>query len=230
MENYRPINFLRFFEKYLKETCFKDLFNYFHKNELFTKCQSGFLPGDSSISLLLSIVHDINSSFDCDPTQGFRHILLDISKAFDKIWYDGLLFKLWTYGLKGEPLDLFRHNLREWLDLFLGVDKVWSSKGSVLGPLLFLIYINDLPDNIPSTIKIYADGTSLFSYVFEKYKSESVLNNDLQVISNRDFQWKIQINSDPKKQAQEVYFSKKNQKLKTLFLQHLIMRKLYLLY
>ena len=204
MENYRPINFLRFFEKYLKETCFKDLFNYFHKNELFTKCQSGFLPGDSSISLLLSIVHDINSSFDCDPTQGFRHILLDISKAFDKIWYDGLLFKLRTYGLKGEPLDLFRHNLREWLDLFLGVDKVWSSKGSVLG--------------------------SLFSYVFEKYKSESVLNNDLQVISNRDFQWKIQINSDPKKQAQEVYFSKKNQKLKTLFLQHLIMRKLYLLY
>ena len=107
MENYTPINFLRFFEKYLKETCFKDLFNYFHKNELFTKCQSGFLPGDSSISLLLSIAHDINSSFDCDPTQDVRRILLDISKAFDKIWYEGLLFKLRTYGLKGELLNLF---------------------------------------------------------------------------------------------------------------------------
>ena len=81
---------------------FKDLFNYFHKNELFTKCQSGFLPGDSCISQLLSIVHDINSSFNCDTTQDARGIFLDISKAFDKVWHEGLLFKLKTYGVKGE--------------------------------------------------------------------------------------------------------------------------------
>ena len=49
-----------------------DLFNYFHKNKLFTKCQSEFLPGDSNISQLLSIAHDINSSFDCDLTQDVR--------------------------------------------------------------------------------------------------------------------------------------------------------------
>ena len=81
---------------------FKDLFNYFHKSELFTKCQSGFLPGDSCISQLLSIVHDINSSFNCDTTQDARGIFLDISKAFDKVWHEGLLFKLKTYGVKGE--------------------------------------------------------------------------------------------------------------------------------
>ena len=80
----------------------KDLFNYFHKNELFTKCQSSFLPGDSCISQLLSIVHNINSSFDCDPLQDVRGIFLDISKAFDKVWHEGLLFKLKTYGVKGE--------------------------------------------------------------------------------------------------------------------------------
>ena len=69
---------------------FKDSFKYLLKNEIFTKCQSGFLPGYSCISELLSIVHDINSSFDCDPTQDVRGIFLDISIAFDKVWSQGL--------------------------------------------------------------------------------------------------------------------------------------------
>ena len=90
MKNYRPISLLPIFGKIFERVIFKDLFNYFHKNKLFTKCQSGFLLGDSCISQLLSIVHDINS-FDCDFTQDFRGIFLDISKAFDKVWGDGLL-------------------------------------------------------------------------------------------------------------------------------------------
>ena len=73
---------------------FKDLFDYFHKSELFPKCQSSFLPGDSGISQLLSIVHDINSSFVCDPTQDVRGIFLYISKAFNIGWHEGLLFKI----------------------------------------------------------------------------------------------------------------------------------------
>ena len=111
VKNYRPINLL-IFGKIFEKVIFKDFFNYFHKNELFTKCQRGFLPGDSFNSQLLSIVHDINSSFDCDPTQDVRGIFLDISKAFDKLWHEGLLFKLKTYGVKGEPLNL-RNYLHE---------------------------------------------------------------------------------------------------------------------
>ena len=89
------------------------MFNYFHKNELFTKCQSGFLPGDSCVSQLLSIVHDINSSSDCDPTQDVKGVFLDISKVFDKVWHEGLLHKLETYGVKGEVLNLLRNYLHE---------------------------------------------------------------------------------------------------------------------
>ena len=80
---------------------FKDLFNYFHKNELYTKCQSGFLPGESCISQLLSIVHDINSSFDWNPTQDVRGIFLDISKVFDKVTLEGLKLTLFRMGFFG---------------------------------------------------------------------------------------------------------------------------------
>ena len=89
------------------------MFNYFHKNELFTKCQSGFLPGDSCVSQLVSIVHDINSSSDCDPTQDVTGVFLDISKVFDKVWHEGLFYKLKTYGVKGEVLNLLRNYLHE---------------------------------------------------------------------------------------------------------------------
>ena len=96
VKNYRPISLLPIYGKIFERVTFKDLFNYSHKNELFTKCHSGFLPGDSCISQLLSIVHDINSSFDCDPTLDVRGIFLDIFKAFDKVWHEELLLKMKT--------------------------------------------------------------------------------------------------------------------------------------
>ena len=82
-------------------------------------------------------------------------------------------------------------------------------QGSVLGPLLFLIYINDLPNGLVSICKIFA-GTSIFSKVFDKNSSQNILNNDLSIISEWAFQWKMQFNPDPNKQANEVYFSRKS--------------------
>ena len=74
---------------------------------------------------------------------------------------------------------------------------------------MFLIYINDLPDNIQSACKIFTDDISLFSHVFNKDTSQDELNNDLQKVSDWAFQWKMQFNPDPNKQAQELIFSKK---------------------
>ena len=80
--------------------------NYFHKNQVFTKCWSGFLPGDSCISQLLSIVHNTNSSVDCVPTIDVSGVFLDILKAFNNNRYEEIIFKLETYGVKGELLNL----------------------------------------------------------------------------------------------------------------------------
>ena len=82
-------------------------------------------------------------------------------------------------------------------------------QGSVLGPLFFLIYINDLPGRINSLGKVSEDDTSLFSKVYDIRKSASQLNDGLKKISHWAYQWKIQFNPDPNKQANEVTFSRK---------------------
>ena len=210
LKNYRLISLLQIFGKIFERILFKDLFNCFHKNQLFTKCQSGFLPGDSWISQLLSTIHDINSSFDCDPTIDVSGVFLDISKAFDKVWHDGIIFKLETYAHVRFQMVVLNGQISTWELAKSGV-----SQRFVLGPLMFLIYINDLPDNIQSTCRIFAGRTSLFS--------QDELNHDLQKVSDWVFQWKMQFNRDPimiqliqmqfscdpNKQAKEVISSKK---------------------
>ena len=83
-------------------------------------------------------------------------------------------------------------------------------KGSILGPLLFLIYINDLEKNIKSNIKFFADDTMLFSTVKDPDISAKYLNHDLAVINKWAHQWKLEFNPDPLKLATEVLFSCKN--------------------
>ena len=100
-------------------------------------------------------------------------MFLDISKAFDKVWYEGLLFKLERNGIKGNLLRLIKNYLlnRKQRVVLNGQESGWEElhsgvpQGSVLGPLLFLIYINDLTDNISSNIKLFADDSSLFARV-----------------------------------------------------------------
>ena len=89
-EKLQTNNLLLIFAKVFERLLFNTLFAHFHDNDFFTKCQSGFVPGDSCIFQLLSIVHEIQSSFDCHPPVDTRVIFLDISKAFDKVWHQGL--------------------------------------------------------------------------------------------------------------------------------------------
>ena len=206
-----------YFWKKFGRVIYNFLFNYFQSNRLFTPSQSGFLPGGSCIAELLSIIHEIQTAFDENPTVDVREVFLDLSNAFDKVWHDGIIFKLKAYDVEGELLSLLKIYLenREQRVVLNGPTSEWRKimsgipQGSVLGPLLFLIYINDLPDGINSLCKIFADNTSLLSKVSDIHKSASNLNDDLEKIIYWAYQWKMQFNPDPNKQANEVIFSRK---------------------
>ena len=90
--------------------------------------------------------------------------------------------------------------------------KAGVPQGSILGPLLFLIYINDIPKGLLSSDKLVADGTSLFSVIRDSNTTRNELNDDLVKISNWAYQWKMSFNPDPNKQAQAL-FSRKTKKL-----------------
>ena len=108
IKNYRPISLLPIFGEIFERVIYNFLFNFFLSNKLFTSSQSGFLPGDSIIAQLLSIIHETQTAFDNNPTVDMRGVFLDISKAFDKVWHDGLVFKLKSYGVEGELLSLLK--------------------------------------------------------------------------------------------------------------------------
>ena len=143
-----------------------------------------------------SITHEIYKSFD----EGLevRGVFLDISKAFDKVWHEGLIFKLKQNGISGNLLQILSDFLsnRKQRVVLNGQNSSWANvhvgvpQGSILGPLLFLIYINDLADNLSSNVKLFADDTPLFSLVHDVNASARELNDDLKKIKKWAFQWK----------------------------------------
>ena len=131
------------------------------------------------------------------------------------MWHDGLISKLKQNGISGRLLQLFENYLlnRKQRVILNGSRSEYSliesgvPQGSVFGPLLFLIYINDLERNIKSNIIFFADDTSLFSTAKSPVISAEDLNHDLAIIHQWGHQWKMEFNPDPTKQATEVLFS-----------------------
>ena len=162
----------------------------FIENDLISPNQSGFKHGDSCINQLLSITHCIYTFFDCG--YEVEGVFLDISKAFDKVWHDDVIFKLEQNGISGK-LHKFLHDFlanRKQRVVLNDLVSSWANvksvvpQDSILGPLLFLIYINDLTKRLSSNAELFADDTSLFSVIHDSSTTRNELNDDLVKINN----------------------------------------------
>ena len=164
------------------------MFEFFSENELISHSQSGFKPGDSCINQLLYITYDTYHSLDDDLET--RDDFLDISKAFDNVWHEGFLFKLKQNDTSGNLLNVITDFLyqRKQRVVLNGQHSSWTNieagvtQGSILGPLFFLICINDLSDGLASNPKLFEDNTSLFSVVHNINSTANDLNSNLMKI------------------------------------------------
>ena len=200
LNNYRPVSILPIASKIFERIIFKNVYNFFHTNKLLTNHQSGFRPNDSTVNQLAFLYHSFCEALD--KKKDLRIIFCDISKAFDKVWHKGLLYKLKTLGIMGNLLSLLKNYLdnRQQRVLIRGQSSEWGRleagvpQGSVLGPLLFLVYINDLVDNITCDVKLFADDTLLYLSIDDHNLACQQLNENLTSVQKWADQWLVNFN------------------------------------
>ena len=211
VSNYRPVSLLCTSEKVFVRAIFKHVYNHFRDNNILTSLQSGFIPGDSTVNQLTFLYNTFSQALDFG--KEVRVVFCDISKAFDRVWHEGLLKKLEAAGIAGDLLIWFRSYLtdRRQRVVIPGAESAWKfiragvPQGSILGPLLFLLFINDIVTDIGSNIRLFADDTSLFIIVENPDTAAELINLDLEKIMTWAKTWLVSF--DPKKNRVSPYLS-----------------------
>ena len=197
--NYRPISLTCILCKVMEHIVASNLSQHLNRNNVLYGLQHGFREKRSCETQLIELVEELSRKLSNGHQVDL--VLLDFSKAFDKVNHLKLLFKLSSHGVKGQTL--------KWISSFLGgrtqavvLEGECSPEvpvtsgvpqGSVLGPLLFLLYINDLPENIQSQVRLFADDTAVYLTV-DSQNDSIILQNDLDTLQKWELTWDMEFN------------------------------------
>ena len=206
-KNYRPVSLLSVVSKVFEKLVNNRIVDHLENGGLFSDLQYGFRSSQSTADLLTVVSDRIARSFS--RSGATWAVALDISRAFDRVWHAGLLHKLKSYGISGQIFGLIssflsNRRLRVVLDGKSSREYPVNAgvpEGSILGPTLFLQYINDLPDDVICNIAIYADDTTLYSKcdqasdLWQQLELASELESDLQDTVDWGRKWLADFNA-----------------------------------
>ena len=167
INNYRPISILTCFSKIFEKLVYSRLFSFFQKHSVITKIQYGFQNNKSTSHVILDVLTNVYDNIEHNDYTAL--VLLDFKKAFDTVSHSILLHKLEHYGIRGVALKLLNSFLTNRMQYIVHqnlctdtvINKFGVPQGSNLGPLLFLIFINDIPNALVSLPRLFADDTCL---------------------------------------------------------------------
>ena len=218
-KNYRRVSLLSVFSKVFEKLVSNRLIDHLEKCGLFVDFQCGFRSSRSTADLSTVVSDRIARAFNRSGST--RAVIIDISNAFDRVWYAGLLHKPKSYGISGEIFGLIssflsNRRLRVVLDGKSSQDcpvNAGVPQGSILGQTLFLPDINDLPDDVICNIDIYADDTSLYSRcnqasdMWQQLELAFELESDLRDTVDWGRKWLFDFNAE---KTQLVSFDRSN--------------------
>lgn len=203
LNNYRPISLLTSISKVLERLVYKRLIKFLTKYNILSNSQFGFRQKHSTTHALLSFIDKVAHAID--DVSHIIGVFLDFSKAFDTINHDILIYKLRHYGIRGKALNWFQDYLtnRKQFVSIKGRDSRQKlitcgvPQGSLLGPLLFILYINDLPNSSQALSFIcFADDTNLFLTDRDPHNLVNTINLELTHVQSWIFANKLSLNID----------------------------------
>lgn len=208
VSNYRPISLTSIICKTMEKFIRDALTEHMENNQLFTPHQHGFRKGRSCVTQLIEVLDDWTEKLDHH--NAIDAIYLDFQKAFDTVPHKRLIHKLRGYGITGNLLGWIKNflNERKQKVVLNGAESNWSHvtsgipQGSVLGPILFTIYINDLPDVVDNIAKLFADDTKVYAVV-NNIEEQDTLQKDLDNLVDWSDKWLLKFN---KSKCKHIHF------------------------